>query len=269
MASRLRRARAASAAHGSASRTSSALDVSVASLLARARAERSLQRPRVAVRIAQLAANGRQRRAATRVEKLGRELAQRHVRTLRRRSGRGERANGVGRDRSAARDGPRRSARGADRCASVARARRASLAIASAAGAGIDGKARAELVAVRRQMKERRPRSHPAIASAPCRPPASARRRSRARRSTTSNPKPRAMQRQRSGVSERIRRVENGRRLGAEPSKRATTGEQISDERFAARNQLVGEHVPRARLRSCRRGAPARGRATRSGRTSA
>jgi hypothetical protein len=51
-------------------------------------------------------------------------------------------------------------------------------------------------------------------------------------------------QRQRSGVAERIRRIENRRLLRAEPAKGAATQEQVSDECLAARDELVGEDVP-------------------------
>ena len=53
-------------------------------------------------------------------------------------------------------------------------------------------------------------------------------------------------------MSERVGTVKNRRRDRAEPLERAPTREEVADERLAARNQLVGEHVPRPRLESAR-----------------
>ena len=111
-------------------------------------------------------------------------------------------------------------------------------------GAGkIDGKVRAELVATRREMEKRDGRpiggcpSH-RIAARPARAPEPAPRNGNVEPETTRD------QRQCRGVTERVGGVEDGRRLGAECSQGSTTGEQVSHERFAARNQLVGKDVP-------------------------
>ena len=49
-------------------------------------------------------------------------------------------------------------------------------------------------------------------------------------------------------MAERIRTVQNGRRRRLEPRERSPSCEQISNECFAARDELVREHVPRPRL---------------------
>ena len=49
-------------------------------------------------------------------------------------------------------------------------------------------------------------------------------------------------------MPERVRAVQHRRRLAAQSRGRVATGEQVAHERLAARNQLVGEHVPRTRL---------------------
>src|ERR1043165_9826054 len=46
-------------------------------------------------------------------------------------------------------------------------------------------------------------------------------------------------------MAERIRRIQHGRRVRSEPLQHAPTCEQISDECFPARNELIGEHIPR------------------------
>ena len=51
-------------------------------------------------------------------------------------------------------------------------------------------------------------------------------------------------------MSERVRAVEHGGGSPRSATHGVAAGEQIAHERFAARDQLVGEHVPRARFES-------------------
>src|SRR5262249_5080024 len=50
------------------------------------------------------------------------------------------------------------------------------------------------------------------------------------------------------GMPEGIRTVQNRRRRRLEPRKRSPPGEQISNECFAGRDELVREQIPRPRL---------------------
>ena len=119
------------------------LELRVAALLTRARAERPLQRPRVAVRVAQLTADDRQRKRGAARDELSRELAERRAHDPRRCCGNCERALESLRPRHpGARDDRRRSARTGVRCASVGRARHALLASAPSALAGSSGQVR-------------------------------------------------------------------------------------------------------------------------------
>jgi hypothetical protein len=56
--------------------------------------------------------------------------------------------------------------------------------------------------------------------------------------------------RQGAWVAERIRAVEHRRRFGLMASQHAAAGEQVPDQRLAAGNELVGQHVPRTGLQS-------------------
>src|SRR5678809_254400 len=49
-------------------------------------------------------------------------------------------------------------------------------------------------------------------------------------------------------IRDRVRAVEHRRRGSAEACKESAAGEQIANDGFAARNQFVAEHIPRARL---------------------
>ena len=49
-------------------------------------------------------------------------------------------------------------------------------------------------------------------------------------------------------MSKRVRAVQHGRRRRAKPAQRSPSGKEVSYERFAARNQLIREHVPRSSL---------------------
>ena len=51
-------------------------------------------------------------------------------------------------------------------------------------------------------------------------------------------------------MSERVGTVENRRRDGTKALERAPAGEKVAHERLAARNQLIGEHVPRTRFQA-------------------
>src|SRR5689334_16463914 len=61
-------------------------------------------------------------------------------------------------------------------------------------------------------------------------------------------PEPDRDRRQGGGVAERIGAIQYRRRRGAKPPQYSPAEEEIANERFAARYQLVGEDVPRARL---------------------
>src|SRR5437764_9651422 len=45
-------------------------------------------------------------------------------------------------------------------------------------------------------------------------------------------------------MTEAVGTVQHRRRLGAQRAERVATGEQVANERLAARDQLVGEYVP-------------------------
>ena len=51
-------------------------------------------------------------------------------------------------------------------------------------------------------------------------------------------------------MTERVGTVEHRRRIGAERPQCVSPGEQVAHQRFAAGNQLVGQHVPWAGLQA-------------------
>ena len=61
-------------------------------------------------------------------------------------------------------------------------------------------------------------------------------------------PKPAAIDGSAAGWPNESGQYSTGGGVRAEATQRATAGQQISNERFAARNQLVGENEPRAGL---------------------
>src|SRR5215207_2586911 len=114
-------------------------------------------------------------------------------------------------------------------------------------GGTVRGKTRAELVAVRREVKQRYGR---AVRRLPARgvaagPSCAA---VAAPRHDEIEAEPTGEQWERGRMTEGVGRIEDRWRLRVEPPNRAAPREQISDQRLAARNELVSEDVPWARL---------------------